>query len=167
MLNFGFMASEEMLLENVDDDEHMMAGRRTLAYTISSPMSLRLRWAIKLKVIIWHFSNATLFSFWNVTISFKFNFSASWVSCHLEVPNCGGFLILWWLILGHVCYGASCLGTSLLLGKLSWGKSTMGQAVLGQVWYGACCFGASSLFVASLLWEVSYLVASCLVTSLL
>ena len=34
------MASEEMYFENVDDD-----GRRMPAYTISSPMSLRLRWA--------------------------------------------------------------------------------------------------------------------------
>ena len=37
------MASEEMSFENVDDDD----GQQMPAYTISSPMSLRLRWAKK------------------------------------------------------------------------------------------------------------------------
>ena len=37
------MASEEMSFENVDGQQ--MNGRRMPAYTISSPMSLRLRWA--------------------------------------------------------------------------------------------------------------------------
>ena len=41
MARIGFMASEEMLFENVDDGR--ADGRRMPAYTISSPMSLRLR----------------------------------------------------------------------------------------------------------------------------
>ena len=44
MARIGFMASEEMLFENVDDG-WTMDGRRMPAYTLSSPMSLRLRWA--------------------------------------------------------------------------------------------------------------------------
>ena len=38
LVRIGFMASEEMSFENVD-------GHRMPAYTISSPMSRRLRWA--------------------------------------------------------------------------------------------------------------------------
>ena len=41
MARIIFMASEEMLFENVDDGWW----RRMPAYTISSPMSLQLRWA--------------------------------------------------------------------------------------------------------------------------
>ena len=49
MWNFvriSFMASEEMLFENVD-------GRRMPTYTISSTMSLRLRWAKNWTWIFW------------------------------------------------------------------------------------------------------------------
>ena len=45
----GFMVSEEMSFENVDDDGRM-DGRRIPAYTISSPISLRLRLA-KIKAV--------------------------------------------------------------------------------------------------------------------
>ena len=46
----GLTASEEMSFENVDgrmDDERTTDGRRMPVYTISSPISLRLRWAKK------------------------------------------------------------------------------------------------------------------------
>ena len=53
MARIGFMASEEMLFENVDDDDgrtmmdRRMDALRMPAYTLSSSMSLRLRWADK------------------------------------------------------------------------------------------------------------------------
>ena len=47
----GFMASEEMSFESVDD------GRRMPAYTISSSMSPRLRWA---KILLYCENNITL-----------------------------------------------------------------------------------------------------------
>ena len=42
MVRIGLMASVEMSLENVDDEDD---GQQMPAYTISSPMSLQLRWA--------------------------------------------------------------------------------------------------------------------------
>ena len=44
LVRIGVMASEEMSFENVDG-RRMTDGRRMPAYTISSPISLRLRWA--------------------------------------------------------------------------------------------------------------------------
>ena len=50
MARSDFMASEKMSFENVDDDDGQRTdGRRMPAYTISSPLSLRLRWAKKPK----------------------------------------------------------------------------------------------------------------------
>ena len=43
LVRIGFMASEEMSFENADG--WRTDGRRMSAYTISSPMSLQLRWA--------------------------------------------------------------------------------------------------------------------------
>ena len=43
LVRIGFMASEEMSLENID--RWRMDGRRMPVYTISSPMSLWIRWA--------------------------------------------------------------------------------------------------------------------------
>ena len=57
MARIGFMASEEMSFENVDDDGRMPA------YIISSPMRLRLRWAKKtelLLLIVWKLSRYTI-----------------------------------------------------------------------------------------------------------
>ena len=50
LVRIGFMASAEMSFENVDGRRRTDDGRRMLAYTISSHMSLRLRWAKKLKL---------------------------------------------------------------------------------------------------------------------
>ena len=44
MERIGFTASEEKSFENVDERQRM-DGRQMPAYTISSPMGLRLRWA--------------------------------------------------------------------------------------------------------------------------
>ena len=43
MARVGSMASEEMPFENLDDGRTTTDGRPMLAYTISSPMSIRLR----------------------------------------------------------------------------------------------------------------------------
>ena len=50
MARISFMASEEMSFENVDDVRTMMDGQQMPAYTISSPMSLQLRWAKYMKM---------------------------------------------------------------------------------------------------------------------
>ena len=53
MARIGFMASEEMSFENVGDDERRRTdGRRMPDYIISSPISLRLRWAKKRILIV-------------------------------------------------------------------------------------------------------------------
>ena len=56
MARIGFMASEEMSFENVGDERlTTMDGRRMPAYTMSSPMSLRLMWAKNVTLQILNF----------------------------------------------------------------------------------------------------------------
>ena len=71
LVRIGFMFSEEMSFENVD-------GRRMPAYTISSLMSLRLRWANNLCMFNcqWHFYLCNRGPY--VRLSFEPNLLSSW-----------------------------------------------------------------------------------------
>ena len=54
----GPVVSEEKMFENVTDDGRTDAGRRSHWYTISSPMSLRLRRAKNRNLLLNHCPNS-------------------------------------------------------------------------------------------------------------